>query len=195
MRVRFKGVLDWFGVRFNALGMHPNTMTLLGVLGNLLAAALLAQGKLFWGGALVLLSGAFDALDGTMARLRGEPSDWGAFVDSVSDRYSELVVLFGLLLYYTVQGQWMGVVLAYMAASGSVLVSYVRARAASLGWEVKVGVLTRFERYLVLAPSILLGHPLVGMAIVALGAHLTALQRIAYVRRLVRTSPHDGGQG
>ncbi len=184
MRVRFKGVLDTVGAFFNRLGIHPNTMTLLGLIGNTLGAILLAQGRLFEGGALVLFSGAFDALDGTMARLRGHPTRWGGFVDSVTDRYSELVILFGLLMYYADRGDRVGVFLVYLAAAGSVLVSYVRARAASLGWEVKVGLLTRLERYLVLAPSLVLGIPLVGVAIIAVGANLTALQRIWWTRRL-----------
>jgi len=183
MRVRFKGVLDAFGGFFNRLGIHPNTMTLLGLIGNTLAAIWLAQGRLLEGGLLVVFSGAFDALDGTMARLRGHPTPWGAFVDSVTDRYSELVIFFGLLMFYTSRGDRMGVFLVYLAAAGSVLVSYVRARAASLGWEVKVGLLTRFERYLVLAPTLVLGIPLVGVGIVAVGANLTALQRIWWTRR------------
>lgn len=183
MRVRFKGVLDAVGGFFNRLGIHPNTMTLLGLIGNTLAAVLLAQGWIFAGGLLVLFSGAFDALDGTMARLRGYPTSWGAFVDSVTDRYSELVIYFGLLMFYTSQANRIGVWLVYVAAAGSVLVSYVRARAASLGWEVKVGLLTRFERYLVLAPTLVLGIPLIGVGLVALGANLTALQRIWWARR------------
>ena len=183
MRVRFKGVLDAVGGFFNRLGIHPNTMTLLGLIGNTLAAVLLAQGWIFAGGLLVLFSGAFDALDGTMARLRGHPTSWGAFVDSVTDRYSELLIYFGLLMFYTSQANRIGVWLVYVAAAGSVLVSYVRARAASLGWEVKVGLLTRFERYLVLAPTLVLGIPLIGVGLVALGANLTALQRIWWARR------------
>ncbi len=186
MRVRFKGVLDAVGGFFNRLGSHPNTLALLGLLGNTLGAVLLAQGRLEAGGALVVFSGAFDALDGTMARLRGHPSRWGGFVDSVTDRYSELVIFFGLLLFYADQGDRLGVFLVYLAAAGSVLVSYVRARAASLGWEVKVGLLTRLERYLVLAPSLILGIPLVGVTLIAIGANLTAIQRILWTRRLAR---------
>ncbi len=184
MRVRFKGLLDAVGGFFNRLGIHPNTMTLLGLIGNTIGAVLLAQGRWLAGGSLVLFSGAFDALDGTMARLRGHPTRWGGFVDSVTDRYSELVIFFGLLMYYGQHGDRVGVFLVYLAAAGSVLVSYVRARAASLGWEVKVGLLTRFERYLVLAPALVLGYPLVGVAIIAVGANLTALQRIWWTRRL-----------
>ncbi len=184
----FAGVLNWWADFFLRLGLHPNMMTLTGVAGNFVAAYFLAQGNWRLGGAGVVFMGAFDALDGAMARRRGESSTWGAFVDSVSDRYSELAILFGLLWYFAHQGDVTGVALAYLAAAGSVLVSYVRARAASLGWDVKIGLLSRFERYLVLAPTLVLGWPKVGLTIIAVGAHITALQRIAYMRRKVRAA-------
>jgi CDP-diacylglycerol--glycerol-3-phosphate 3-phosphatidyltransferase len=119
-----------------------------------------------------------------MARLRGEPKPFGAFVDSVTDRYSELVIFLGLLLYYNQQGDAISTLGVYLAAAGSVLVSYVRARAQSLGYEAKVGILTRVERYAVLAPTLILGIPLVGIWIVAVLANFTALQRIIHVRRV-----------
>jgi len=190
-RARFKGVLDAVGGMFNRLGVHPNTMTVIGVLGNAFAAVLLARGYIATGGLVVLAMGAFDALDGTMARLRGTPTAWGAFLDSVADRYSELLLLGGLLYYYTTQQNPTGVLLAYAAAAGSVLVSYTRARAASLGWEVKVGLLTRLERYLVLAPSLVFRVPLVGLGILAVGANITALQRIAFAHRLATRTSSD----
>jgi len=183
MRVRFKGVLDPIGAFFNRLGLMPNTMTILGLAGNALGAYFLLRGEMLIGGLLVLAMGPIDALDGTMARLRGEPSDFGAFVDSVTDRYSELVILGALLLHYALEGQVAGVTLAYLAAAGSVLVSYTRARAQSLGRETKIGILTRLERYLVLAPSLVFNVPLVGVGIIALLSNITALQRILDVRR------------
>lgn len=185
LRIRFKGVLDPIGAFFNRLGLMPNTMTILGLVGNIIAAYFLAQGKMFWGGIIVLLMGPVDALDGTMARLRGEPSEFGAFVDSVTDRYSELVILGGLLVHFIQKDQGLYAILVFVAAAGSVLVSYVRARAASLGYDTKVGILTRFERYLVLVPALVFNLPQVGLAIIALFANVTALQRIADVRRQV----------
>jgi CDP-diacylglycerol--glycerol-3-phosphate 3-phosphatidyltransferase len=135
------------------------------------------------GGILILLMGPVDALDGTMARLRGESSEFGAFVDSVTDRYSELVIFGGLLYFYLQQGEWLPALLAYVAAAGSILVSYTRARAQSLGHETKVGLLTRMERYLVLAPALVFNLPQVALWILAILANLTALQRILDVRR------------
>ena len=133
----FKGILDPIGAFFNRLGIFPNTMTIMGLIGNIVGAILIALGYLTVGGIVVLLMGFVDTLDGTMARLRGMPSEFGAFVDSVSDRYSELIHLrrtFILLHPKRGLGFVMGI---YMAAGGSVLVSYVRARAASVGMDTK----------------------------------------------------------
>jgi CDP-diacylglycerol--glycerol-3-phosphate 3-phosphatidyltransferase len=188
MRLRFRGILDPIGAFLNRIGLMPNTMTILGLIGNTVGAVLLAQGRMNIGGLIILAMGPVDALDGTMARLRGEPSEFGAFVDSVTDRYSELVIFGGLLVYYIQQGNWTGALVTYVAAGGSVLVSYVRARAASLGYDTKVGILTRMERYLVLAPTLVLSIPLVGLWIIAILANITALQRIWDIRRQTRGS-------
>jgi CDP-diacylglycerol--glycerol-3-phosphate 3-phosphatidyltransferase len=183
MRVVFKGVLDPIGAFFNHLGIFPNTMTLLGLAGNVVGAVLIALGYMTVGGIVILVMGAIDSLDGTMARLRGMPSDFGAFVDSVTDRYSELVILAGLLYYFLHQGDWITGLGVYIAAAGSVLVSYIRARAASVGMDTKVGFLSRFERYLVLAPSLIFNIPKIGIWIIAIFANFTAIQRIVDVRR------------
>ena len=188
MRLRFRGILDPIGAFLNRLGLMPNTMTILGLIGNTVGAVLLAQGNMRIGGLIILAMGPVDALDGTMARLRGEPSEFGAFVDSVTDRYSELVIFGGLLFYYIQAGDWRLALVTYLAAAGSVLVSYVRARAASLGYDTKVGILTRMERYLVLAPTLVLGIPWLGLWIIAILANITALQRIWDIRRQTRGS-------
>lgn len=186
MRVRFKKVLDAIGGFLNGLGLMPNTMTILGLIGNTVGAVFLARGQMTIGGIIILLMGPIDALDGTMARLRGEPSEFGAFVDSVTDRYSELVIFGGLLFYYVQVGEWLPATLTYLAAAGSVMVSYTRARAQSLGYDSKVGILTRFERYIVLAPALVFNIPVVGLWIIAVLANITAIQRIIDVRRQVQ---------
>ena len=183
LRLWFKWVLDPLGGFFNNLGLTPNTMTMLGLVGNSAGAYYLARGDLLTGGILVLLITPIDALDGTMARLRGESSDFGAFVDSVTDRYSELIIYGGLLYHFLSLGEPLGGLLVFGAASGSVMVSYVKARAEGLGYEAKVGLLTRVERYLVLAPALVFNQLFIGLGIIALFANITALQRIWYVRR------------
>lgn len=178
----FKGILDPIGAFLNRLGLYPNTMTILGLVGNAIGAILLALGHMTTGGIIILLMGPVDALDGTMARLRGMASEFGAFVDSVTDRYSELVIFGGLIYYYVGQRDAEATILVFAAAAGSVLVSYVRARAASLGIETKVGLLTRMERYLVLVPALVFNRPLWGLWVIAILANVTALQRIYDVR-------------
>jgi CDP-diacylglycerol---glycerol-3-phosphate 3-phosphatidyltransferase len=184
LRARFKGTLDPIGAFFNRIGLMPNTMTILGLVGNLIGAFFLAQGRMTLGGIFILAMGPVDALDGTMARLRGEPGRFGAFVDSITDRYSELAIFAGLLYYFIQEQDPLAVMLVYLAASGSVLVSYVRARGQSLNFDTKIGLLTRVERYLVLAPALLLGFPMVALWIIAIFANITALQRILDVRRM-----------
>jgi CDP-diacylglycerol--glycerol-3-phosphate 3-phosphatidyltransferase len=182
LRLWFKWFLDPLGGFFNRLGITPNMMTMLGLLGNTVGAYYLARGEMLTGGLFVLLMTPVDALDGTMARLRGESSDFGAFVDSVTDRYSELIIYGGLLYYFLSLGDPLGGLLVFGAAAGSILVSYVKARAEGLGYEAKVGLLTRVERYIVLAPSLVFNQVLVGLAIIAVFANITALQRIWHVR-------------
>ncbi len=186
LRKRFKGVLDPIAGFFNRLGLMPNTMTILGLIGNTIGAVYLATGHMTIGGLFILAMGPVDALDGTMARLRGEPTKFGGFVDSVTDRYSELVIFLGLILYYSQHGSWWQVALVYAAAAGSVLVSYIRARGQSLGYDTKIGILTRFERYAIMSPALILNLTIWGVGIIAVFANITALQRILDVRRQAR---------
>lgn len=187
LRIRFKNILDPIGAFLNRLGIKPNTLTILGLVGNTFGAFFLAKGQIVLGGLMILAMGPIDALDGTMARLRGEPSKFGAFVDSVTDRYSELVIYFGLLVYFIQLGNWMNISVVYLAAAGSVLVSYTRARAESLGYDVKIGLLTRLERYFVLMPTLILNIPMVGAWLIAIFANITAIQRILYIRKQARS--------
>ncbi|MES0339012.1 MAG: CDP-alcohol phosphatidyltransferase family protein [Anaerolineales bacterium] len=186
LRVRFKNLLDAIGAFLNGLGITPNTLTISGLVGNLIGAYFLAIGSFMVGGLILLAMGAIDALDGTMARLRGEPSDFGAFVDSVTDRYSELVIYAGLLFYAVKELNLTLAMMVFAATAGSILVSYIRARAQSLGYEAKGGMLTRFERFIILVPSLIFGYPWIGVSIIAILANITALQRIISVRRQAR---------
>jgi len=178
--------LDPIAIFLNRLGLAPNTVTLIGLAGNLVGALSLARGEFLIGGLLVLAMGPVDALDGTMARLRGERSDFGAFVDSVTDRYSELLIFAGLIAYYLQMGEAAMAGAVFAAWGGSVLVSYVKARGEALGFEVRGGILTRMERFLVLGPSLVFGYPSVGILGVAVFANITAIQRIYLVRRQAR---------
>jgi len=154
----------------------------LGLLGNIGAALFISKGKFIIGGIIALAVGTFDAIDGTMARLLGEPSKFGCLFDSLIDRYSEMTLLLGILVYFSSINNNTGIILVYLALCGSFLVSYIRARAEGLGVEVRKGILTRVERLLILVISLLFRQPLMGVLIIALLGNFTALQRLWFVR-------------
>src|SRR3990172_3230827 len=135
MRQRMKGILDPAADFFIRLGVHPNTMTLIGLGGNIVGALFVACGYMTVGGLFILVSGPFDGLDGTMARRLNQPSKFGAFVDSVTDRWSEMFILMALLFYYLREGQFLACMLVFAATMGSVMVSYTKSRAETLGFD------------------------------------------------------------
>ena len=182
LRVSFKGILDPVGAFLNRTGLTPNAITLLGLLGTSIGAYFISQGKMTTGGIILLLSVLVDVLDGTMARLRGESSDFGGFVDSVSDRYAEFITFGGLVYFFLSRENYSGVMVTFAATAGSVLVSYVKARAEGLGFTAKVGLLTRVERYLVLIPLLIFDQPFLAPVLIAILGNITALQRIVHVR-------------
>lgn len=183
LRARFKGVIEPVAGFLNRMGMLPNTATMLGLFGVVIGAYFLAVGNMLIGGIVIFVSVLFDALDGTMARLRGEPTSFGGFVDSVSDRYAEIFIFGGLLIFFLQHQDWLGAGLSYLAAAGSLLVSYTRARAQAVGFETKVGILSRVERFIILVPCLLINQPLIAVGAIALFANITALQRIFHVRK------------
>ena len=183
LRYIFRNPLKTIGAFLHKLGVKANYVTFTGVIGTAIGSVLVAVGRLTEGGLIIFVSSVVDALDGAVARAGGESEDFGAFVDSVSDRYSELMIFGGLLWYFVEQENYAGAVITFLAAGGSLMVSYVRARAQSVGFEAKVGILTRLERFIVIGPAIVFRIPMVGVAVVAILANITAFQRIVYVRR------------
>jgi CDP-diacylglycerol---glycerol-3-phosphate 3-phosphatidyltransferase len=186
LRKIFSGLLNSIASFFIKLGFSPDLVTIMGVLGNILAAWFIANGNLIIGGLLVLFFGLFDAIDGSMARLIGEDTKFGAFLDSVLDRYSEIAIFLGILIYLLRVFNPVTCILVFIATAGSVLVSYIRARAQSLGVDSKIGLLTRVERYLVIVPSLLLNRPEIGLWIIAVLGNITAFQRIWHVRQQLK---------
>lgn len=182
MRVWFRWYLNPIAGFMNRLGITPNAVTLFGLAGTIGVAVLISLGHMTWAGILLLIMGPVDAMDGALARLRNEVSEWGAFVDSVTDRYSELFIFGGFVVFYMIDGNPAGIILAYLAAAGSVLVSYIKARADVSQLNANVGLLTRVERYIVLIPGLIFNLPLVTLFIIAIFANFTALQRILSAR-------------
>ncbi len=183
LRGMFKGVLEAVAKLFMKVGLTANSVTVLGLLGSIGAGVLVALGYPLWAGVTLLLMAPLDAVDGTMARLSGKCSKFGAFLDSFIDRYDELFVYAGILYWYTTQNDLLGVMLCFAAASGAVMVSYARARAEALGFEAKVGVMTRVERAIVMIVGLLFGIVPIALGIIAVLAHLTALLRLSAVRK------------
>jgi phosphatidylinositol alpha-mannosyltransferase len=160
----------------------PNMLTAVGLLLTLGVTITLARGHLLLAGLLVLVTSAFDMLDGALARAREQHSPFGAFLDSTVDRYAEALIFLGLLLYYQrVEGAQFQVVMVYLAIVGSLMVSYTRARAEALGVSCKVGVLARPERIILLSLGLLTGWMTFALAVLALFTNLTAVQRVYHV--------------
>ena len=125
------------------IGVSPNMVTMAGLVGAGISAWLISEGMLWAGGVVMLFAGILDLFDGALARSTGQDSPFGALLDSVVDRVSEIVVLLGLLIYYARADSLEGTVLVYLAVGGSVMVSYLRARSEGLGIDCKVGIMTR----------------------------------------------------
>ena len=181
LRKIVKTPLDAIASFLLRIRLQPNHITLLGLLGSIAAGVLIAFGYLLWAGLLAAIMAPLDAVDGAMARLKGSPTKFGSFFDSVIDRYDELFLLAGLTYHFIQQANTWGVMLTFGAAAGSVLVSYTRAKAEALGLNAKVGFMTRIERSIVLIIGLLVGKPLVSVGIIAILANITAIQRIASV--------------
>ncbi len=171
------------------IGVTPNMISVFGFAGNVAAGALAAGGYYVWAGALMLVFSALDLLDGALARKTGTVTKFGAVFDSVLDRMSEAAVLGGVLFHYTqVGGHAQEIVLCYAAIVGSIMVSYVRARAEGEGLTLREGLFTRAERVILLGGALLIGHGVVLWALLVLAvlSHFTAVQRVAAVWRKLR---------
>jgi CDP-diacylglycerol--glycerol-3-phosphate 3-phosphatidyltransferase len=169
------------------LRLRPNQLSCLGLVGSVLAAAAFAADQRRAGALCLLLAGALDILDGALARVTGQVSPFGAFLDSVLDRYSDLLVLAGIVFLFARLGRLDVVAAALLALIGTVMVSYTRARAESVDVECRVGFMERGERMLVLILGALLDLLVPAIWVVALGANVTAVHRIAHTWRTTRS--------
>lgn len=161
-------------------------LTLFGLVLNGVVAVLLVTGHLVAGGVMIIVAGLFDMLDGALAKITERMSTFGAFLDSVVDRYSEAVILLGLLLYYYIHRSTAAVtevVLIYVILVGSMMISYARARAGALHIQNEVGIMARPERIVLLALGLLFQTVLLVpiLWLLAIGTQVTAIQRVIYV--------------
>jgi CDP-diacylglycerol--glycerol-3-phosphate 3-phosphatidyltransferase len=173
-------------------GVSPNTLTLFGFCINFGVAWLISQGHFVYGGILILAAGIFDLLDGAVARMTGKVTKFGALLDSTLDRYSEGVVLFGLLWYYASRTSVIyktECLLIFATIVGSILVSYVRARAEGLNLDAEVGIFRRTMRIGILSLGLMVSDitnrqdtiMLYTLWILAIGTNFTAVHRLFHV--------------
>ena len=175
--------------------ISPNVLTIVGLIGNVIACVIFASSGtkdystgtyatypnlLRLGGLVTLAAAIFDMLDGRVARMRGRESTFGAFLDSTMDRYSDMLLYMGLLILYARLDKTPHMVLVWVAAFGSFMTSYARARAESLVSECKVGIMERPERIVALILGALTNRMTAVLWVIALLSNLTALQRIIY---------------
>lgn len=169
---------------FKNTNLNPTYFTLLGLCVNIMAAAAFVYGKWILAGVLVLSAGLFDMLDGAVARTFNKVTPFGGFLDSVIDRYSDLVLLIGLIIYYASNQNMQLLLLTSVVSIGTILVPYTRARAENFLPRCDVGIMERAERIILLAAGSLfqdlLGLMPVVLWILAVFTHLTVFHRIYY---------------
>jgi len=199
MHRRERFIRGYYGIVENMIrplairGVTPNNVSLLSLALSFIAALLYGTGYFFTGGLLLLLSGFTDTLDGTIARITGLSSRFGALLDSTLDRYAEFLVFAGLLIHFRDDWTCYAVIAALM---GSIMVSYVKARAESLGSTKVIGLMQRPERLVLLALGSLLNTPLgtyfpehpacimkATLVILALLSNITAIHRLMAEKR------------
>lgn len=172
----------WLKFAFSPLkkGVNPNTLTLLGLVFSLLTAFCIASGRLRLGGVLALLAGAFDILDGAAARIYQRNTRFGTLLDSVVDRYSDLVVYIGLIVYYAHQRWMANLILVCVVLMASMLIPYIRARAETLMPDCSGGLMERPERVILLSAGLLLNLLTPVLWVLAILGHITVFQRLYF---------------
>lgn len=186
------------------MGVTPNMVTATGCVINIVAAGVFVYGGfdalpgsydysiLIWSGAILLFGSLFDMIDGQVARLGNMSSTYGAMFDSVLDRYSELITLFSICFYFFMYAQPVVALITFLAMVGSIMVSYIRARAEGLGLDCEVGLMQRPERVVLTSVGSLLAGIIgcmwifiVALALIALLSNITAFYRLEYSRRQI----------
>ncbi len=187
MRAKTKVIIDPIVTFMAKYRFSPDTLTVLGMLFHFFYAWLIANGQMALAAVTMFFLGPLDALDGALARKLGRAQGgFGAFLDSTLDRLAEIVLFGGFIYYYANLGnEWM-LAVTYIAITGSIMVSYTRARAEALGLNAKIGVLSRVERYIVLMVFLVINQPHIGLIILAVFTYFTAFQRMYHVWKQTR---------
>ncbi len=186
----YLSLLDPIVIAATRMNVHPNTFTSIGFGMGAIATYFVVTGSLRLAGLFILLSGLMDSIDGKLARHTGKVSRFGALYDSTMDRYGEVLFFFGAAYYFIKTGRILTSVAVAVGLGGSLMVSYVRARAEGLGFDCKVGWMQRAERMILLGTGCLI-HPHVFalvMWIIAILSNFTTFQRLWHIRNQDRNS-------
>ena len=187
MRTLTAGLMTRIGLTVHQAGIHPDAITILGLVLVAIAAFCIGKGELQLGGLLLLLGLPFDALDGAVARAMQRKGRFGEMLDSTLDRYADGFIFAALSYHFAVLHNLNPLLLAQAALVGSLLVSYTRARALGVGLDVRIGLFTRLERTLVILLMLLVPDLLIpGLWILAIGTHFTAMQRLWFVYKTLK---------
>ena len=175
---------------FIRLGFKPDWLTLMGLIMNLGATVAFAKGYLHWGALIMMVAGLCDILDGQVAREGRKETKFGALLDSTTDRYSEIFIYFGIGAYLIGRDEWVVTGILFFAITGSLMVSYVRARAEGLGEDCKVGFMQRPERLIALGLASLLGHQglVLVLVLLAVTTNYTVIERLAHIRNRLKST-------
>jgi CDP-diacylglycerol---glycerol-3-phosphate 3-phosphatidyltransferase len=183
--------LERIGRRLARWNVSPDWVTYLGLILTVGVAILAGLGKIQWAGVAYILAAICDAMDGTLARVSGKGSRFGAFLDSTIDRFEESIVFLGLIIHYARIGGQMEIPLVLVATVGSLMVSYTRARAEAVGVECKVGFMTRPPRVAILIIGMIVDQVFITLIILAVTSLFTSFQRMYHVWKT--TGGEDGG--
>jgi CDP-diacylglycerol--glycerol-3-phosphate 3-phosphatidyltransferase len=191
MRQWSRGIINPIAKLISWTGISPDGVTLVGFLLMVVVGLVISQGHLQLAGALLILAGIFDAIDGALARLLDRATRFGAFLDSTMDRFSEAAIFLGVLIHFQRQDASTEVMLTYATIVGSLMVSYTRARAEGVHVQIKGGFLTRLERMLIVIVGLIANQMTLALWILAPLTNLTALQRIWLTWRATRQEARE----
>jgi len=187
LRYQTRDLTTWAGQLGLRLGLHPDLITVLGLLAIVIAALFAARGDFLASGIALLIATPLDVWDGAIARAMNRHNRFGALLDSTLDRYADGLMFCGLAYYFAALGQLNEMLLVLVALIGAYSISYVRARAEGLGIRsIREGVFDRFTRLIIMIVMLLTGLIVPGLIILAVGNQITAVQRIWIVYRTTR---------
>lgn len=179
MRANTKFIIDPVVTYLARYRFSPDGLTVVGMLAHFLFAWLIASGHMTWAAVAIFFIAPLDAFDGALARKLGrKQGGFGAFLDSTLDRLAEIILFGGFILFYIRQENAVMLGVAYLAITGSIMVSYARARAEALGYNCKVGIASRVERYFVMIGLLFFNLPDVALIILAAATYITLGQRM-----------------